>query len=276
MSWAHPQFGVLLASCSFDGSVVVHREARPGEWTILQAFRHLHESSVNSVSFAPREYGLMAASASSDGRVSILTHQPNHTWAIEYLPDCHPTGVNAVAWAPHGAYSYGGIEGNTEENDGSSSSVGDVPRLATGGCDNAVRFWRRRTSDGTPSSWELDPSPVSETSLSHTDWVRDVAWAPTLLPNRNLVASASEDGTVLLWQQDTSTDGSGEWNATLLHRFEEPVWRVSWSVTGHLLAVSSGDSNVTLWKEGLTGRWTQVSTVPAGEAPAAAAPPTQG
>lgn len=31
----------------------------------------------------------------------------------------------------------------------------------------------------------------------------------------------------------------------------EPVWRVSWSVTGNILAVSSGESDVTLYKEEL-------------------------
>ena len=60
--------------------------------------------------------------------------------------------------------------------------------------------------------------------------------------------------TVLIWTQ------SGR-NAELLHTFDAPVWRVSWSVTGHMLAMSSGDSDVTLWKAGLDGTWTQMSTV---------------
>ena len=51
------------------------------------------------------------------------------------------------------------------------------------------------------------------------------------------------------------------WKPTLLHTFDAPVWRVSWSVTGHMLAVSSGDNDVTLWKAKLDGSWTQMSTV---------------
>jgi len=31
----------------------------------------------------------------------------------------------------------------------------------------------------------------------------------------------------------------------------DPVWRVSWSITGNILAVSSGDNRVSLWKESL-------------------------
>jgi protein transport protein SEC13 len=43
--------------------------------------------------------------------------------------------------------------------------------------------------------------------------------------------------------------------------FEDVVWRVSWSVSGALLAVSSGDNKVTLWKENLEGVFEQVGEV---------------
>ena len=47
----------------------------------------------------------------------------------------------------------------------------------------------------------------------------------------------------------------------LCEKFAAPVWRVSWSVTGNLLAVSCGDHTVTLWKQSLSGDWTKVSDV---------------
>ena len=42
-----------------------------------------HTSSVNSVSFAPHELGLVVAAASSDGSLSVLTHQPDGSWQTE-------------------------------------------------------------------------------------------------------------------------------------------------------------------------------------------------
>jgi protein transport protein SEC13 len=36
----------------------------------------------------------------------------------------------------------------------------------------------------------------------HTDWVRDVAWSPTVL-SKSYIASASQDKTVRIW---TSSD----------------------------------------------------------------------
>jgi protein transport protein SEC13 len=111
--------------------------------------------------------------------------------------------------------------------------------------------------------WTEDTaSPVSK-DITHNDWVRDVAWAPSILPNVNVVASCSEDRTVLIWTQNGRNE---EWKATLLNTFDSPVWRVSWSVTGHMLAVSSGDNDVTLWKAGIDGTWTQMESVEDGVA----------
>ena len=242
VSWSHPKFGVILASCSFDGSVLIHRETRPRDWTLLHAARHLHESSVNGIAFAPHEFGLMAAAASSDGRVSVLCHQPDNTWSVEYIQD-NPLGVNAVSWSPYGAYY-----------DSANPDAVEPPRLVTGGCDNRIHFWIQQES----GQWAEDMSASISMDLSHTDWVRDVAWAPSILPNVNVVASCSEDRTVLIWTQNGRNE---EWKATLLNTFDAPVWRVSWSVTGHMLAVSSGDNDVTLWKAGLDGAWHKMSSV---------------
>mmetsp|Transcript_4820 Transcript_4820/g.7270 ORF Transcript_4820/g.7270 Transcript_4820/m.7270 type:complete len:153 (+) Transcript_4820:56-514(+) len=127
--------------------------------------------------------------------------------------------------------------------------------LVTGGCDNRIRFW---TKSPISQKWEQDSSPVG-TTLSHSDWVRDVAWAPSIVPSVNVVASCSEDRSVIIWTQE---GGKGNtWKPTLLNTFDEPVWRVSWSVTGSVLAVSSGDNSVSLWKQTLEGEWLQVSSV---------------
>lgn len=72
VAWAHPKFGVLLASCSYDGKVIIFKEQALNQWT--QAYVHsFHQTSVNSISWAPHEYGLALACASADGTVSILS-----------------------------------------------------------------------------------------------------------------------------------------------------------------------------------------------------------
>jgi len=199
------------------------------------------------VAFCPHEYGLRVAAASSDGRVSILTHQPDNSWSNEYITD-NPLGVNSVSWAPMGAYS-----DETSTVDAAASA--DSPRLVTGGCDNRIRFWVEQLETG---QWVEDPSCSVSKDIVHSDWVRDVAWAPPILPNVNVVASCSEDRTVLIWTQNGKNQ---EWKAIQLYKFDGPVWRLSWSTnTGHILAVSSGDSDVSLWKKGIDGKWNQMES----------------
>ena len=41
---------------------------------------------------------------------------------------------------------------------------------------------------------------VEEAKLeAHSDWVRDVAWAPSLGKNRTIIASCSQDRRVIIW-----------------------------------------------------------------------------
>lgn len=98
---------------------------------------------------------------------------------------------------------------------------------------------------------------TEETVLEgHSDWVRDVAWAPSILP-KSYIATASQDKTVIIWTRDNQ---GGQWNKKVLP-MDQVVWRVSWSLSGNVLAVSTGDNKVTLWKETLKGEWEKVSTV---------------
>lgn len=63
-----------------------------------------------------------------------------------------------------------------------------------------------------------------------------------------------QDGTVVAW----SEKADGVWSRTLVHDFGASVWRLSWSVTGGLLAVSDAKNNVTIWKETLDHKWHQI------------------
>ena len=57
-----------------------------------------------------------------------------------------------------------------------------------------------------------------------------------------------------------------EWPALeqrqLLQTSEDVIWRVSWSLSGNVLAVSGGDNRVGLWKERIRdGGWECVKTL---------------
>eukprot|EP00003_Mantamonas_plastica_P031323 TRINITY_DN80_c0_g1_i8.p2 TRINITY_DN80_c0_g1~~TRINITY_DN80_c0_g1_i8.p2 ORF type:complete len:150 (-),score=64.40 TRINITY_DN80_c0_g1_i8:63-512(-) len=88
--------------------------------------------------------------------------------------------------------------------------------------------------------------PKSE--VGHNDWVRDVAWAPSVGLPTSTIASCSQDKKVIIWTQEAEDD---EWEAAELPEFDDVVWRVSWSVAGNTLAVSCGDNKVSMWKQSL-------------------------
>jgi protein transport protein SEC13 len=104
VAWAHPKFGSILASCSYDRKVCVWKETQPQQWSKVYEYAD-HQSSVNSISFAPHELGLKIAAASADGTLSILTWRgpQDNVWEEKPIHNAHQIGCNAVSWAPAAA-----------------------------------------------------------------------------------------------------------------------------------------------------------------------------
>ncbi|KAJ3183951.1 GTPase-activating protein S13 [Gaertneriomyces sp. JEL0708] len=250
VSWAHPRFGLLLASCSHDKTVRVWKAPAPsGPWGCV--WQHtLHTSSVNAVAFAPPEYGLLLLAGSSDGYVSVAAYdESSGEWNTSTLM-AHSMGVNAISWAPST------VPGSLIEVTG-STPTSMVKRFTTAGCDNMIKIWREDPNQ--PNNF------VEESQLEgHTDWVRDVAWAPNLGLPATYIASCGQDKQVFIWTADlkAATSNPPSWHKVALAynsetgQFPDVVWKVSWSPTGNILAVSCGDNRVTLWTTDVeTNKW---------------------
>ncbi|KAG8983765.1 GTPase-activating protein S13 [Tulasnella sp. JGI-2019a] len=275
VAWAHPKYGHILASCSYDGKVLIWKEQpqgsgpnashdAAGNWTKIKEYT-AHTASVNAVSWAPHELGPIVACASSDGKISVLTFQNDGQWNVDFF-NGHAVGCTAVSWAP--AVLPGSLivpftsptatatAANPQSaNPAPAQSQLTVKRFASAGCDNKVKIWVHRAQTNT---WQIE-----DTLEGHTDWVRDVAWAPNIGLPRSYIATASQDKTVCIWTKDSPKAG---WEKQTLEgggsggsKFPDVVWRVSWSTAGNILAVSCGDGKVTLWKENLKGVWECVS-----------------
>lgn len=128
--------------------------------------------------------------------------------------------------------------------------AGGIRRFVTGGSDNFLRLW---AFDAASQTYKQEREPLT----GHTDWVRDVAWSPTVL-QKSYIASASQDKTVRIWTSDPAQPG--HWNSKVIN-FDVVLWRVSWSLSGNVLAVSGGDNKVSLWKENLRDEWECVKTI---------------
>lgn len=223
VAWAHPKFGSILASCSYDGKALIWKEHPESQQWLIIAEHKIHQASVNSVSWAPHELGAVLLATSSDGKVSVVDFKEDGTTSHVSF-NAHAIGVNSASWAPVNA---------TKER-----------RFVTCGSDNLAKIWKWDTTSNTY---------IEEARLEgHTDWVRDVSWSPSVLI-KSYIATASQDRTVLIWSQDAS----GKWVKQPLteEKFPDVCWRASWSLSGNILAVSGGDNKITLWRENLQGKW---------------------
>eukprot|EP01016_Furgasonia_blochmanni_P038195 TRINITY_DN4591_c0_g1_i6.p1 TRINITY_DN4591_c0_g1~~TRINITY_DN4591_c0_g1_i6.p1 ORF type:complete len:303 (+),score=29.09 TRINITY_DN4591_c0_g1_i6:301-1209(+) len=247
IAWAHPKFGSILASCGFDRKVIIWKEIKHGEWHEVQSHSE-HQGSVNSVAFAPWECGLRLAAASSDGTISLLTRKADDTWEPIVKLDAHDMGVNSISWAP--LLNYEDIMDSSQADKGKYQL-----RLVSGSCDFKVKVWEYKQ---TERKFEL-----LATLSRHTDWVRDVAWCPSIGSPFDTIASCGEDGQVVLWTNQP--DDRSNWTATPLGAFGGPVWRVSWSISGTMLAVScaskESDNTVHVYRENEQGAWEEISSV---------------
>lgn len=234
VSWAHPKFGSLLASCSYDMKVIVWKEMPPSSTQWQMAYVDTsHSASVNDAEFCPYEHGLRLGCASSDGTVSILTHSgADQQWRRASFA-AHPGGAQTLSWAP------------VQRRDGVPVSS---MRLATGGCDNSVSIWK---CEGDAWVQEMPPLPPA-----HTDWVRAVAWRPG--EGTSVVASGSWDRTVVVWAQEVEGQ---PWRQACRIQVAGKVEGLSWSVTGSILAVSFADTETTLYKEAYDGHYEEVGKV---------------
>ena len=131
--------------------------------------------------------------------MSVLEFKDN-AWTHQIFQACG-SGVNSVSWAPAVA------PGQVISASGNQAS--SARRFATGGSDCQVKIWDFSMETGSWQNTQILPG--------HTDWVRDVAWSPTIL-SKSYIASASQDKTVRIW---TSSDlrtyrKFWPWNCTLM------------------------------------------------------------
>lgn len=62
----------------------------------------------------------------------------------------------------------------------------------------------------------------------------------------------------MIWSQAKASEN---WEKVVLCELGSTAWRVSWSITGNVLAVSGADNKVSLWKQAIDGNWQNVGEV---------------
>eukprot|EP00392_Amoebophrya_sp_AT5.2_P001653 g1655.t1 len=234
--WAHPKYPGVLASCSYDRSVIIWKDQS------IALKDEQSRSCVNQVRFAPFECGLVLAAAGSDGNVTLFNYERDQWTRTTFL--AHPCGVKCLCWAPAGCFEQGGAEA-------AGQSLLEGAKIATGGLDAAVKVWIFKNG-----SWVREDVDTSS-GAGHKDWVTGIAWRPDQGHRTDILASCAKDGTVIVWQRCDTI-----WRPVKLFREEfqgKPVWGVEFSQVGGMLQVNYGNSQMAIFKEASTGEFTQVA-----------------
>jgi protein transport protein SEC13 len=115
---------------------------------------------------------------------TFLYSEDDGQWGADIF-NGHAIGCNAVSWAP--ATQPGSLitlQQNNALPGQPPAPAQPIKRFASAGCDNLVKIWGYREDS---QSWVEE-----ETLEGHTDWVRDVAWAPNIGLPRSYIATASQ------------------------------------------------------------------------------------
>lgn len=110
LSWAHPEFGQVIATCSFDRTVSVWEEnlgdkvtptmAPMKRWTRRTTLVD-SRTSVTDVKFAPKHLGLLLATASADGIIRIY-EAPDimnlSQWSLQHEISCK-LPLSCLSWS---------------------------------------------------------------------------------------------------------------------------------------------------------------------------------
>lgn len=259
VTWAHPEFGQIIATCSFDRTASVWEEIigestgsdRSQSHWVKRTSLVDSRTSVTDVKFAPKHLGLQLATCSADGVIRIYD-APDVTnlcqWSLNNEIQCRMS-CSCLSWNP---------------------SRMTPPMIAVGSDDQS------NSSGGKVFIYEYSESTRRwtrvETILTAMDAVHDIAFAPNLGRSYHMLAVASKDVHVIILKplrmDSTSSTGAEE----ALQRFEvrqagqftdhnSTVWRVSWNITGTILASSGDDGCIRLWKANYLDVWKCISVL---------------
>ncbi|XP_078034855.1 nuclear pore complex protein Nup44A isoform X2 [Augochlora pura] len=274
VTWAHPEFGQVLATCSFDRTAAVWEEivgegSGPGERGMRHWVRRTNlvdsRKSVTDVKFAPKTLGLLLATCSEDGVIRIY-EAPDvmnlSQWTLQHDISCK-LQCSCLSWNP-------------------SLSRLHPPMIAVGSDDS------NPSSGGKVFIYEYSESSrrwAKTETLTIVDPVHDIAFAPNLGRSFHTLAIATKDVRIITLKPliESVQSGAPRFEITTAAQFFDhdfTVWRVCWNIMGTILASSGDDGCVRLWKDNYINNWKCVAVLKgdgtsaqSAETPTAATPP---
>lgn len=293
VTWAHPEFGQILATCSLDRTAIIWEEVldatidtkRSSNQTSHWAKRATlvdSRTSLTDIRFAPKHLGLMLVTCATDGHIRIY-EAPDITnlshWSLKDEFNCK-MACSSITWNQSRIHAPMLAVGSDDANN-------PTPKVLIYEYSDHLRRWIK-----------------ADTVQSATDPVHDLSFAPYIGRSYHLLGIATKNVQIVTIKPLSSQNTNHTANVSLssiqmqsdtLHhhqtsatssavnaasaaaaaaatmmsqppRFDiktvaqfddhlSQVWRVSWNITGTILASSGDDGTVRMWKSNYLDNW---------------------
>mmetsp|Transcript_22016 Transcript_22016/g.37189 ORF Transcript_22016/g.37189 Transcript_22016/m.37189 type:complete len:365 (+) Transcript_22016:54-1148(+) len=267
LSWAHPEFGQIFASCSEDKSVIIWEEQEilsavgegegPGGRWLKKTQLFDSKKSVNAVQFSPRQLGLKLATASADGIVRI--YEANDVFSLNYWPlqDSFQVTEDQASAAVSVSVIAGAEQQQQPQAEHGLTCLAwsdcpfELPRLVVGGYSKVAVVW---VCEG--SKWKQELALEMQLQPIH-----DLAWAPAMGRSYHLIACASRETSFHIHTLRREEGGLVLQSSVRISSPSE-VWRVAWNSTGTVLSTAAEDGSLRLWRRNFTEEWVSVQDLP--------------
>ncbi|KAF2367642.1 WD40 repeat [Trinorchestia longiramus] len=280
VTWAHPEFGQIIATCSFDRSATIYEDCISDKghgmkrsW-IKRCPLVDARSSVTDVKFAPKSMGLVLAVCCADGLVRLYEAYDIMNlsqWASVHDINTRLPCCSCISWNPSPSRfsapliavgsddgCLGGSSSSSSGNSNTATAISTASSSASVG--TAARVTLFAYSDNA-RRWEQ-----VESLLTIIDRVHDIAFAPNPGRSYHVLAVASKDlKIIVLKPKPANADGScGGFTLSNAGQFADHgsnVWRVAWNVTGTVVSASGDNGLVKIYKANYLDVWKCIGTL---------------
>ncbi|KAI6021835.1 WD40-repeat-containing domain protein [Pisolithus microcarpus] len=276
VSWAHPEFGTILASASFDRTVKIWEqttyaaatELQPNTFSATQPATGGSSSrwseratlvdargTVRAVEFAPHHFGLklanVQATISTDNHLRIyecIEQSSLATWQLSEEVDV--TSLPIASHPSSHSVALGTPTHTSATLDGASASlVAQALQQSQGSLQGRGGLGNREADGGWCISWckERYWGEVIAAGSGISGTIKIVQISPSRRPTTLLTLDPSPTGK-LLAEGNTAGAAQGESDAPTPYAVTTVAWAPSCGRSYHLIATGSRDGHVRIWK----------------------------